>query len=175
MSKYIDNISKQTAAGFSDDEFYLVTEKVDFLMQLWAGEQMGDDGVYELMSLCNLIYSCKGMWYEMPKEAKDFFRVLINPKNKYKMSTGKGGQYRNYAQLRQYLIDNQEAISKVMRKLDGIEDHQELWDIKFVKDGGTTEIVDTYASEEACQQELAYYRSKPGIGVRYFMEKKNDQ
>ena len=47
MSKYIDNISKQTAAGFSDDEFYLVMEKVDFLMQLWAGEQMGDDGVYE--------------------------------------------------------------------------------------------------------------------------------
>lgn len=35
--------------------------------------------------------------------------------------------------------------------------------------------LDTYASEEACQQELAYYRSKPGIGVRYFMEKKNDQ
>lgn len=43
MSKYIDNISKQTAAGFGDDEFYLVMEKVDFLMQLWAGEQMGDD------------------------------------------------------------------------------------------------------------------------------------
>lgn len=55
------------------------------------------------------------------------------------------------------------------------EKQEELWDIKFVKDGGTTEIVDTYASEEACQQELAYYRSKPGIGVRYFMEKKNDQ
>lgn len=33
MSKYIDNISKQTAAGFCDDKFYLVMEKVDFLMQ----------------------------------------------------------------------------------------------------------------------------------------------
>lgn len=55
------------------------------------------------------------------------------------------------------------------------QDHQELWDIKFVKDGGATEIVDTYASEEACRQELAYYRSKTGIGVKYFMEKKNDQ
>lgn len=61
MSKYIDNISKQTAAGFSDDEFYLVMEKVDFLMQLWAGEQMGDDGVYELMSLC-LWSKCIKIW-----------------------------------------------------------------------------------------------------------------
>ena len=26
-------------------------------------------------------------------------------------------------------------------------------------------------SAACCQQELAYYRSKPGIGVRYFMEK----
>lgn len=172
MSEYIDNISKQNAAGFCDDKFYLVMEKVDFLMQLWAGEQMGDDGVYELMSLCHLIYSCKGMWYEMPKEAKDFFRVLINPKNKYKMSTGKGGQYRNYAQLRQYLIDNQEAISKVMRKLDGREEQQELWDIKFIKDGETIELVDTFAYAEACRQELAYCRSKLGIGVRYFMEKR---
>ena len=65
--------------------------------------------------------------------------------------------------------------NSVMRELDGIEDHQELWDIKYVKDGETIEIADTYASEEACRQELAYYRSKPGIGVRYFMEKKNDQ
>lgn len=55
------------------------------------------------------------------------------------------------------------------------QDHQELWDIKFVRDGGTTEIAGTYASEEACRQEPAYYRSKPGTGVRYFMEKKNDQ
>lgn len=30
------------------------------------------------------------------------------------------------------------------------QDHHELWDIKFVKDGGTTETADTYASEEAC-------------------------
>lgn len=28
MSKYIDNISKQTAAGFGDDEFYLVMERL---------------------------------------------------------------------------------------------------------------------------------------------------
>lgn len=55
------------------------------------------------------------------------------------------------------------------------QDHQELWDIKYVKDGETVEMVDTFDTEEACRQELAYYRSKPGIGVRYFMEKKNDQ
>ena len=173
MTKYIDNISKQNAAGFADSKFYLVLEKVDFLMQLWAGEQMGDDGVYELVSLCNIIYHCKGMWYAMPKEAKNFFRVLINPKNKHKFSVGKGGQYRNYAQLRQYLIDNQEAISKVLKELDGrSENQEELWDIKFIKDGETIETVDTYASADACRMELAYYRSKEGIGVRYFMEKR---
>ena len=89
---------------------------------------MGDDGIYELMSLCNLIYSCKDMWYEMPAEAKNFFRVLINPKNLYKFSVGKGGQYRNYAQLRQYFIDNQEAISKVLKQIDGREEQQESID-----------------------------------------------
>lgn len=52
------------------------------------------------------------------------------------------------------------------------QDHQELWDIKYVKDGETIELVDTYAYAEACRNELAYYRSKPGIGVRYFMEKR---
>lgn len=55
-----------------------------------------------------------------------------------------------------------------------IEKHRRdcIWDIKYVKDGETIEIADTYASEEACRQELAYYRSKPGIGVKYFMEKR---
>lgn len=53
------------------------------------------------------------------------------------------------------------------------EKQEELWDIKFIKDGETIEVVDTYASAEACRMELAYYRSKPGIGVRYFMEKSN--
>lgn len=66
---------------------------------------------------------------------------------------------------------NEKNLPKIANAKHQKQDHQELWDIKFVKDGGTTEIVDTYASEEACQQELAYYRSKPGIGVRYFMEK----
>lgn len=47
-----------------------------------------------------------------------------------------------------------------------------IWDIKYVKDGETVEMVDTFDTEEACRQELAYYRSKPGIGVRYFMEKR---
>lgn len=64
------------------------------------------------------------------------------------------------------------AISKVMRKLDGREEQEELWDIKYIKDGETIELVDTYAYAEACRKELAYYRSKPGIGVRYFMEKR---
>lgn len=47
-----------------------------------------------------------------------------------------------------------------------------IWDIKYVKDDETVEMVDTFAYAEACRQELAYYRSKSGIGVRYFMEKR---
>lgn len=64
------------------------------------------------------------------------------------------------------------AINKVMRELDGREEQEELWDIKYIKDGETIELVDTYAYAEACRKELAYCRSKPGIGVRYFMEKR---
>ena len=52
------------------------------------------------------------------------------------------------------------------------QDYQELWDIKYAKDGETVELVDTFDTEEDCRQALAYYRSKTGIGVRFFMERR---
>lgn len=52
------------------------------------------------------------------------------------------------------------------------QNEEVLWDIKYVKDGETIELVDTFDTKEACQCELVYYRSKPGIGVRYFMERR---
>lgn len=52
------------------------------------------------------------------------------------------------------------------------QDYYHLWDIKYAKDGETVELVDTFDTEEACRQALAYYRSKTGIGVRFFMEKR---
>ena len=53
------------------------------------------------------------------------------------------------------------------------QNEEVLWDIKYVKDGETVELIDTFDTEEACRQKLAYYRSKPGIGVKYFMEKRH--
>ena len=53
------------------------------------------------------------------------------------------------------------------------QNEEVLWDIKYVKDGETIELVDTFDAEEACRQKLAYYRSKTGIGIKYFMEKRH--
>lgn len=66
-------------------------------------------------------------------------------------------------------------ICNLVKRSDEInlpQNEEVLWDIKYVKDGETIELVDTFDTEEACRNELAYYRSKPGIGVRYFMEKR---
>lgn len=63
-------------------------------------------------------------------------------------------------------------LVKCSDEANSFQEKESIWDIKFIKDGETIEVVDTYASADACRMELVYYRSKPGIGVRYFMEKR---
>lgn len=113
-SGIVDNISYR-----SDDyppKFYLVLEKLDLIMRLYVNDEMGTSGFDELIGLCGLIGLNGHLSYYMPKTARAFFLVLINPKQAYKIFEKSGIVYGNmnraYADLRQYLIDNKETVAQ---------------------------------------------------------------
>lgn len=95
------------------DRFYLVTEQLDLIMQVYAqqrllpsSQQMGTCGVYELITLCTLIKRADLEW-GMPKEARLFFEALVNPNY---VNLNRGGIYRAYWALRNYLIENKDKL-----------------------------------------------------------------
>lgn len=103
------------------NKFYLVLEALDLVMRVYNGEEMGTDGVDELCILMAIFRIDKMLLLEMPKEARAFFRCIVNPKNIFdicnKASLGYGSIHRAYSELRTYLIDNKERVTEVYNKL----------------------------------------------------------
>lgn len=102
-------------------KFYQVLEKIDLVMRNWVGDKMGTDGVQELHILCGIFAIDWWLEYNMPSSARAWFVELVNPKNawKYHDKSGNvfGSQLKAYADLRQYLIDNAERVTKAYNTL----------------------------------------------------------
>lgn len=120
----VDNITYRSDTY--PPKFYQVLEKLDIVMRLWAGDEMGTSGYDELLHLCGTIGFDSSLYWDMPPSARAFFMVLINPKNQWNIlqekAGGFGDMYRAYADLRQYLIDNKERVTNAyLRYMEGIE------------------------------------------------------
>jgi len=114
----IDNVTYR-----SDDyppKFYQVLEKLDLIMRLYIGDEMGVTGYDELLELGGIIALNGHLKYGMPETAKALFRSFVNPKNAWKLFHDSGavfgGALRAYSDLRQYLIDNAEKVEECHEK-----------------------------------------------------------
>lgn len=98
----------------AEDTFYLVTEKLDLIMMVYAQQKhlsedrrMGTNGVGELIILCSLVHKAGLPVYHLPEEPRLFFEALINPQY---VKLKRGGIYRAYWALRNYLIEHKDKF-----------------------------------------------------------------
>lgn len=103
------------------NELYRVLEYLDLVMRNWTGEELGTKGTKELCMLCGIFAIDWELEDKMPPSARAWFVQLVNPKNgwQYHHEHGNiaGSQLKAYADLRQYLIDNAERVTKVYNLL----------------------------------------------------------
>ena len=102
------------------EDFYQVLEKLDLVLRVYIGEQMGTDGVQELAVLLGVLSLDAHLLFSMPTEAYSFFKCVLNPTNKWDIcqeaGLGFGSIFRAYSQLRTFLIDNKERVTEVYNK-----------------------------------------------------------
>lgn len=106
--------------------FYQVLEYLDLVMRNWVGEEMGTKGTWELNMLCGIFAIDWELECKMPTSARAWFIELVNPKGAWayhhKNGNITGGQLKAYADLRQYLIDNAERVTKAYNLLTAARD-----------------------------------------------------